>query len=58
MKKHHSFKGTGGRIASNLLELDFKSGKPNQKWVNDVTVVDLFGINLYFSLILIKRLID
>lgn len=49
MKKYNSFKGEVGRIASNLLERDFKADKPNQKWATDVTEFALFGIKLYPS---------
>lgn len=49
MKKYRSYKGEAGKIAPNLLERDFKSEKPNQKWVTDVTEFALFGIKLYLS---------
>ena len=49
MKKYNSFRGEVGRIASNLLERDFKADKPNQKWVTDVTEFALFGTKLYLS---------
>lgn len=37
MKKYRSYKGEVGKIAPNLLERNFEAGKPNQKWVTDVT---------------------
>lgn len=52
MKKYQSYKGEVGKIAPNLLERDFKSTAPNQKWVTDVTEFSLFGQKLYLSPIL------
>ena len=52
MKKYRSYKGEVGRIAPNLLNRDFHAGKPNQKWVTDVTEFSLFGEKLYLSPIL------
>ena len=52
MKKYRSYKGEVGKIAPNLLNRDFHSEKPNQKWVTDVTEFSLFGEKLYLSPIL------
>ena len=52
MKKYRSYKGEVGKIAPNLLNRDFHSDKPNQKWVTDVTEFSLFGEKLYLSPIL------
>ena len=52
MKKYHSYKGEVGKIAPNLLNRDFHTEKPNQKWVTDVTEFSLFGEKLYLSPIL------
>ena len=52
MKKYRSYKGEVGRIAPNLLQRNFEAGKPNQKWVTDVTEFNLFGQKLYLSPIL------
>lgn len=52
MKKYHSYKGEVGKIASNLLNRNFRAEKPNQKWVTDVTEFCLFGEKLYLSPIL------
>ena len=41
-----------GKIAPNLLNLDFHAEKSNQKWVTDVTECSLFGEKLYLSPIL------
>lgn len=52
MKKYKSYKGEVGRIAPDLLKRDFEAGKPNRKWVTDVTEFSLFGQKLYLSPIL------
>ena len=52
IKKNRSYKGEVGKIASNLLNRNFNSKRPNQKWVTDVTEFCLFGEKLYFSPIL------
>ena len=52
MKKYRSYKGEVGKIAPNLLNRNFRSERPNQKWVTDVTEFNLFGQKLYLSPIL------
>jgi len=52
MKKYNSYKGEVGQVADNLLNRDFKAGKPNEKWVTDITEFALFGQKLYLSPIL------
>ena len=52
MKKYRSYKGEIGRITPNLLNRDFSTTAPNQKWVTDVTEFSLFGQKLYLSPIL------
>lgn len=52
MKRYHSYKGTVGKVAPNLLKRDFTTTAPNQKWVTDVTEFCLFGQKLYLSPIL------
>ena len=52
MKKYKSYKGEVGKIAPNLLERDFQTTAPNQKWVTDITEFSLFGQKLYLSPIL------
>lgn len=52
MKKYRSYKGEVGKIAPNLLERDFSTTAPNQKWVTDDTEFGLFGKKLYLSPIL------
>lgn len=46
------YKGEVGRVAPNLLNRHFHAEKPNQKWVTDVTELNLFGQKLYLSPIL------
>ena len=41
MKKYRSYRGEVGKIAPNLLARDFHAERPNQKWVTDVTGIDL-----------------
>ena len=52
MKKYRSYKGEIGRIAPNLLNRDFSTTAPNQKWVTDITEFSLFGEKVYLSPIL------
>lgn len=37
MKKYRSYRGEVGKTAPNLLNRDFHTEKPNQKWATDVT---------------------
>ena len=52
MRKYRSYKGEVGKIAPNLLNRDFSTTAPNQKWVTDVTEFSLFGEKIYLSPIL------
>ena len=52
MKKYRSYKGDVGKVAPNLLNRDFNTTAPNQKWVTDVTEFSLFGEKIYLSPIL------
>ncbi|MDA2184786.1 IS3 family transposase [Bacillus cereus] len=52
MKKNKSYKGKVGRIAPNILERNFHTDAPNQKWVTDITEFKLFGEKLYVSPVL------
>ena len=52
IKKYRSYKGEVGKIAPNLLERNFSTTAPNEKWVTDVTEFSLFGRKLYLSPIL------
>ena len=52
IKKYRSYKGEVGKVAPNLLERDFSTSAPNEKWVTDVMEFFLFGRKLYLSPIL------
>ncbi|MBQ8647906.1 MAG: IS3 family transposase, partial [Oscillospiraceae bacterium] len=52
MKKYRSYRGEVGKVAPNLLNRDFTTQKPNEKWVTDVTEFNLFGKKLYLSPVL------
>lgn len=51
-KRYRSYKGQLGRVAPNLLNRDFTSKQPNQKWATDVTEFKMFGKRFYLSPIL------
>lgn len=48
-KKYRSYRGKVGKIAPNLLQRDFRTEKPNQKWATDVTEFKTLGQKLYLS---------
>lgn len=48
-KKYRSYRGEVGKIASNLLERDFRAEEPNLKWTTDITEFKLLGQKLYLS---------
>ena len=50
--KYKSYKGTIGKIASNILQRDFRANKPNAKWVTDVTEFHIPNGKVYLSPIL------
>lgn len=50
--KYHSYKGEVGRIAPNVLNRDFSTTGPNQKWATDITQVNIKGDKIYLSPIL------
>lgn len=52
IKKYKSYRGNIGKAAPNLLKRNFKSDKPNHKWVTDVTEFSLLGKKIYLSPIL------
>ncbi|CEX12696.1 transposase IS861 orfB [Streptococcus pneumoniae] len=52
MRKYKSYKGKVGKIAPNILERNFYTDAPNQKWVTDITEFKLFGEKLYVSPVL------
>ena len=51
-KRYQSYKGSVGKVAPNLLDRNFRVGKPNQKWVTDVTEFNIKGERVYLSPIL------
>jgi transposase InsO family protein len=51
-KRYQSYKGSVGKVASNLLERNFETKVPNQKWVTDVTEFNIKGDKVYLSPIL------
>src|SRR5215510_9856620 len=48
-KKYCSYRGTVGKIAPNVLQRDFSTTAPNQKWATDISVFSLLGERRYFS---------
>ena len=50
--RYRSYKGDIGRIAPNLLQRDFMTDGPNQKWATDITQIDIRGKKCYLSPIL------
>lgn len=49
VKKYKSYKGQNGKIAPNILERNFKTEAPNQKWATDITEFNVSGNKLYLS---------
>ena len=52
MRRQAHYKRDVGKIAPNPLQRNFKTEKPNEKWVTDVTEFSMFGEKLYLSAIL------
>ncbi|MDO4910448.1 MAG: IS3 family transposase [Corynebacterium sp.] len=50
--RYTSYKGAVGRIASNILDRNFKQDAPNQAWVSDVTEFRTCEGKIYLSAIL------
>ena len=50
--KYRSYKGNIGKVAPNIINRDFHSDKPNQKWTIDVTEVKIHDRKTYLSPIL------
>ena len=48
-KKYKSYKGEVGKIAPNLLNRDFSTTQPNQKWVTDLTEFKINERKIYLS---------
>ena len=49
IKKYKSYKGEQGKIAPNILQRNFKTANPNEKWATDVTEFNVSGNKLYLS---------
>lgn len=49
VKRYRSWKGSVGKVASNLLQRDFNADRANEKWVTDVTEFAVEGKKLYLS---------
>lgn len=48
-KKYRSYKGEVGKIEPNLLNRDFSTTQPNQKWVTDLTEFKINERKIYLS---------
>ena len=48
-RKYRSYQGEEGKITDNLLERNFQSTKPNEKWVTDVSEFKCAEGKLYLS---------
>jgi len=48
-KKYRSYRGSVGKSAPDYLQRNFTSGKPNEKWVTDVTEFNVDGKKVYLS---------
>ena len=51
-EKYHSYKGEVGKIANNVINRDFSTEKPLQKWTTDVSQFNLSWGKCYISPIL------
>jgi len=51
-RRYCSYRGEAGKSAPNLLNRNFKSARPNEKWVTDVTEFSLFGEKIYLAPVL------
>jgi Transposase and inactivated derivatives len=52
IKKYKSYRGEVGRIAPNILNRDFQTNNPYEKWTTDITEFAVNGEKLYLSPIL------
>ena len=52
MKKYRSYKGEVGKVAANIINRDFSTEKPLQKWTTDVSQFNLSWGKCYLSPIL------
>ena len=51
-EKYHSYKGTVGKIADNIINRDFSAKRPDEKWTTDVSQFNLPFGKCYLSPIL------
>ena len=51
-EKYHSYKGEVGKVADNIINRDFRTEKPLQKWTTDVSQFNLPWGKCYISPIL------
>ena len=51
-ERYHSYKGTIGKVANNIINRDFSATAPLQKWTTDVSQFNLSWGKCYFSAIL------
>lgn len=51
-KRYDSFKGEIGKVAPNLLQRDFSTTAPNQRWVTDVTEFRVGDRKVYLSTVM------
>ena len=51
-RRYHSYKGLIGKVAPNVLDRDFSTERPNQKWTTDISQVCIKDEKLYISPIL------
>lgn len=51
-EKYHSYEGNVGKIADNIINRDFSTEKPLQKWTTDVSQFSLSWGKCYISPIL------
>ena len=51
-EKYHSYKGEAGKVAENIINRDFSTTKPLQKWTTDVSQFTLSWGKCYISPIL------
>ena len=52
LKKYRSYRGTTGKVATNVLQRNFRADMPNKKWATDLTEFSLFGEKLYLAPVL------
>ena len=50
--KYHSYKGTVGKVADNIIKRDFKANKPFEKLATDVTQFNVCNEKVYLSPVL------